>query len=265
MCENLLNTKVAISIVTYNSKHIFHVLDHVKKEFGGDDRFRFVIFDNNSTEEYKKKLKEYEGFADITFYKENNGFGFGHNYNLLRASEEYFLIFNPDIILNRQDLIRMLDDLDQDPTISLLVPKVLNPDGSTQHLIRDRVSVFDYALRFIPFSFVKKMFAKRLASYECRNLPDDRFVDIKIGSGCFMLIRGKDFKAVNGFDERYFMYFEDYDLCRELKKCNKRVVYTPFSNVVHYYERGAHKNSNLFKIFLKSMVEFFNKWGWRLF
>lgn len=258
-------TKVAISIVTYNSKHIFKVLDNIISEFGNDERFRFVIFDNNSSEEYKKQLKKYEHFADITFYHENKGFGFGHNQNLLQANEEYFLIFNPDIILKRDDLLEMLELMENDETISLLVPKVLNSDGSTQHLIRNRVTVFDYALRFIPFGFVKKMFAKRLETYECRNLPDDRNVDIRIGSGCFMLIKGPAYKEINGFDDRYFMYFEDYDLCLELEKRNKRVVYTPFSNVIHYYERGAHKNWKLFKIFMNSMYKFFNKWGWRLF
>ncbi|MDQ0199073.1 glycosyltransferase family 2 protein [Neobacillus ginsengisoli] len=261
----MANAKVAISIVTYNSKHIFKVLENLKQEFGHDPQFRFVIFDNNSTDDYQNRLKEYQDIADITFYHENNGFGFGHNYNLLHASEKYFLVFNPDIILVRDDLLKMIEILDRDETISLLVPKVLNADGTTQHLIRDRVSVFDYFLRFVPFQIVKKMFAGRLASYECRDLPDDRNVEIRIGSGCFMLLRGKDFKDVGGFDDRYFMYFEDYDLCIELKKRNKRIVYTPFSNVTHYYERGAHKNSNLFKIFMKSMYKYFNKWGWKWF
>lgn len=259
------NNNVAISIVTYNSKHIFKVLENLKSEFGDDNRFRFVIFDNNSNDEYKEQLKKYEDFADITFYHENNGFGFGHDYNLMKSTEKYFLIFNPDIILERESLQAMLDKMDKDESISLLVPKVLNSDGTTQHLIRDRVSVFDYALRFVPFKFVKEMFQKRLASYECRDLPDDRDVDIRIGSGCFMLVRGDDFKEVNGFDNRYFMYFEDYDLCLELGKRNKRVVYTPFSQVIHYYERGAHKNSKLFKIFMKSMYKFFDKWGWKLY
>ena len=159
----------------------------------------------------------------------------------------------------------MLQYIEENPSISLLVPKVLNPDGTTQYLIRDRVSVFDYALRYIPFTFVKKMFARRLETYECRNLPDDKYSQIRIGSGCFMLVNGEDFKEVKGFDERYFMYFEDYDLCLELEKRNKKVMYTPFSTVIHYYERGAHKNSKLFKIFMKSMYKFFNKWGWRFF
>ena len=259
------NTKVAISIVTYNSKHIFDVLDNLKKEFGQDKNFRFVIFDNHSNEDYQQQLREYMDFAEITFYHENNGFGFGHNYNLLHAEEKYFLVFNPDIVLVRNDLLKMIDMMEKDSSIALLVPKVLNPDGTVQHLMRDRVSVFDYALRFVPFHFVKKMFHKRLASYELRNISDDHDVDIRIGSGCFMLLRGQDFKEIGGFDDRYFMYFEDYDLCLELKKRNRRIVYTPFSHVVHYYERGAHKNKKLFKIFMQSMYKYFNKWGWRLF
>lgn len=257
--------KVAISIVTYNSKYIFKVLDQLKREFAGDDSVRIIIFDNNSQDEYKKRLAQYQDFADITFYHENNGFGFGHNHNLLQAPEKYFLVFNPDILLTKDSLERMVEYIEANPSVSLLVPKVLNPDGTTQYLIRDRVSVFDYALRYIPFTFVKKMFDKRLESYECRNLPDDRYSQIRIGSGCFMLIRGEDFKEIKGFDERYFMYFEDYDLCLELEKRNKKVMYTPFSTVIHYYERGAHKNSKLFKIFMKSMYKFFNKWGWRFF
>ncbi|MBB6454507.1 GT2 family glycosyltransferase [Salirhabdus euzebyi] len=257
--------KLAISIVTYNSEHIFKVLENIKQEFGDNDSFRFLIFDNNSEEEYRNRLREYQDFADITFNKENNGFGFGHNFNLLSAKEDYFLVFNPDIILTRKNLEEMINIMDHDETIALLVPKVLNADGTTQHLIRDRVSVFDYFLRFVPFKFVKRIFNKRLETYECRRIENSRMTDIRIGSGCFMLIRGNDFKEINGFDDRYFMYFEDYDLCLELKKRGKRVVYTPFSSVVHYYERGAHKNWKLFKLFIKSMVKYFNKWGWRFF
>ncbi|MGJ7910704.1 glycosyltransferase family 2 protein [Neobacillus sp. LXY-1] len=261
----MANAKVAISIVTYNSKHIFNVLDQLKKEFGKDDKFRFVLFDNNSNEDYKNRLKEYQDFAEITFHNENRGFGFGHNYNLLTAPEKYFLVFNPDIILVKEDLLQMIKILDRDESIGLVVPRVLNSDGTPQHLMRDRVSVFDYFLRFVPFQFVKNMFDKRLSTYELRDIPTDREVDIRIGSGCFMLLRSSDFKAVGGFDERYFMYFEDYDLCIKLKQQNKRIVFTPFSQVVHFYERGAHKSGKLFRIFMQSMYKYFNKWGWRWF
>lgn len=252
-----------ISIVTYNSQHIFNVLDNIKEEFGTDRRFKVVVFDNNSNDEYKKKLEEYSDFAQITFHDENKGFGFGHNFNLLQADETYFVVFNPDIILKKENLLEMIYSMEEDPSISMMVPKVLNSDGTKQHLVRNRVSVFDYALRFIPFKIVKNIFHTRLSTYECRDIPDDLLSEVLIGSGCFMLIRGIDFKAVGGFDDRYFMYFEDYDLCLELKKKGKKIIYNPFVSVIHYYERGAHKNFKLFKIFMESMYKFFNKWGWK--
>lgn len=264
-CDKMTYPVVAISIVTYNSEHVFEVLDNLKKEFGSFNDYRICIFDNDSNDDYKERLNTYKDFADITFYPENKGFGFGHNYNLLKCNSKYFLILNPDIIVTRENFLNMLDVMEKDDTISLLVPKILNSDGTVQHLMRHRLTVFDYALRFIPFRFIKKLFDKRLASYECRNIPNDRLVDIRMGSGCFMLIRGNDYQEIDGFDERFFMYFEDNDLCLKLERNNKRTVYTPFSEVVHFYERGSHKNWKLFKIFITSMIKFFNKWGWQFF
>lgn len=69
---------------------------------------------------------------------------------------------------------------------------MLNEDGTTQYLVRQKLDVFDYMLRFIPFQFVKKIFDKRLSIYECRDLSDTETTDIKMGSGCFMLIDRKN-------------------------------------------------------------------------
>lgn len=256
---------ILISIVTYNSRHIFKVLDQLKSEFEDNKQFRFVIFDNNSTVEYKEKLKTYIPFVEVNFYSENKGFGFGHNYNLLEATEDYFLVLNPDVLLKKPDLLNMIEVMESSDKIGLSVPRVLNSDGSPQYLIRNRVSVFDYALRFIPFKFVKKLFDKRLSRYECRDLPLDHNIPVRIGSGCFMLVRNQAYKAVNGFDDRYFMYFEDYDLCLELEKKKYQVMYCPTSTIIHFYEKEAHKSRKLFNIFMQSMYKFFNKWGWKFF
>lgn len=256
---------VLISIVTYNSKHIFKVLDQLKSEFDMNKQFKFVVFDNNSSLEYQEELKTYIPFISVNFYSENNGFGFGHNYNLLQAKEDYFLVLNPDVILKKNDLLNMIQVMESSNRIGLTVPRVLNSDGTTQYLIRNRVSVFDYALRFIPFKVIKKMFNKRLSQYECRNLPLDKNIPVRIGSGCFMLLNSLAYKEVGGFDDRYFMYFEDYDLCLELEKRNYKIIYCPTSTIIHFYEKEAHKNRELFKIFMQSMYKFFNKWGWRFF
>lgn len=257
--------ELLISIVTYNSKEMFRVLDNLRETLATSRFHRIVIFDNHSEPAYQDKLREYEDIADIHFHESNEGFGFGHNYNLLEASAPYYLILNPDVIITKQALEELLALIKTEPDIGLVVPRVLYPDGTPQYLIRERVSVFDYALRFVPFNWVKKLFDKRLASYECRDLPTDRVSQVRIGSGCCMLVRQEAFQAIGGFDPRYFMYFEDYDLCLELGKKNYRILYTPMTTIFHYYGKAAHKSYAMFKIFMRSMRQFFSKWGWKVF
>lgn len=259
------NQSLLISIVTYNSKHIFEVLDQLKQEFSGDDSIKVVIFDNNSDKDYQSKLKTYTDFCDCHFHASNEGFGFGHNYNLLTADAEYFLVLNPDVILTQENLDKLLSEIKRREDCGIIVPKVLNADGTTQHLIRNQVSVWDYFLRFVPFRFIKTLFDKRLARYECRDLSDTEIVPVRIGSGCCMLLKAKAFKEVEGFDSRYFMYFEDYDLCIKLGQQDYQVVYNPLATIIHFYGKEAHKSFKLFKIFMLSMIKFFNKWGWRFF
>ena len=149
---------VVLSIVTYNSKHIFTILDNLKKEFLNSSFLRIMIFDNCSDKAYQEKLSKYADFVELHFHDKNEGFGFGHNYNLLNAEEPFFLIFNPDVIMTRISLENMLMLIQDNPQAGLVVPKVLNSDGTTQYLIRNKVSVFDYALRFIPIKLIKQFF-----------------------------------------------------------------------------------------------------------
>src|SRR5690606_26243677 len=80
-------------------------------------------------------------------------------------------------------------------------------------------------------------------------------------SGCFTLLNLEAVKEVGGYDDRFFMYFEDFDLSRRMHKKYK-TIYFPDVSVYHGYEGGANKNFRLFKIFIKSMIAYFNKWGW---
>lgn len=263
---NMNDTNVTVSIVTHNSDKIFLSLDSLIETLGEDRTIQIRIFDNASEADYRKHLENYLAypFIEIIFYEENKGFGFGHNANLL-GTDGYGIIFNPDIILSENHLREMTDHLAEQPECGLLAPKILNEDGTTQYLIRNHLNVFDYMLRFIPFKFVKKLFAKRLAKFECRDLPDDQDSLVRMISGSFMVADLAKFNEIDGFDERYFMYFEDNDLCRKMEQAGYKAVYSPQFKVVHLYERGAVKSRKLFFIFLQSMRKYFQKWGWQFF
>ncbi len=258
---------ILVSIVTANSQKIFRTLDTLIETVGENPAIELVIFDNDSEEAYREKLKEYLIYPYITiyFHDQNQGFGFGHNHTLLHAENRYGIIFNPDILVEESTIIALVELLKNHPECAMLAPQILNEDGTPQYLIRRRLDVFDYILRFIPFNFVKKMFEKRLSAFECRDLPTDKDSYVRMISGSFMVTDIEKFKKVNGFDERYFMYFEDNDLCMSFEQAGEKLLYTPAHSVIHLYGKGAHRNFKLFRVFLSSMRKFFNKWGWVFF
>ncbi|OJG55302.1 glycosyl transferase, group 2 family protein [Enterococcus haemoperoxidus] len=241
------------------------MLDNLKIELGLESNYDIHIFDNASEQSYIDKLERYRPFIFLHKTEENKGFGYGHNQVLKKVDTCYAVIFNPDVLIRKDALDKMILRIKENEQLAAVCPKVLNSDGTTQYLVRQKLDVFDYMLRFVPFQSVKKLFDKRLSYYECRDLPDNQTTYIKMGSGCFMLIDVDKFKEIGGFDERYFMYFEDNDLCLSFGNAGYKILYTPFETVIHLYEKGAHKNKQLFKIFLQSMIKFFNKWGWRFF
>lgn len=257
--------RITISIVTHNSHHIFNVLDNLKKELGTQSIYEIHIYDNASEQDYVKRLEMYGAFIRLHKGSENLGFGHGHNQILKQADTAYGIIFNPDVLVTKATLDRLVARMRTGTNLAAVCPKVLNEDGTTQYLVRQKLDVFDYMLRFIPSKTIKRLFDKRLSYYECRDLPDDRTSDIKMGSGCFLVVDVAKFQAIDGFDERFFMYFEDNDLCLRFGQKGWRILYTPLETVVHIYEKGAHKSRRLFMIFLQSMGRFFNKWGWRFF
>lgn len=257
--------KIVVSIVTYNSDKIFRALDQLVHVIGDSEHILVKIFDNNSDVAYQNQLKSYLTYPyfSIHFDHENRGFGYGHNQNLLSISEKYGIIFNPDIILEEDVMTPLVQLLQAHPECSMLAPKILSDDGSIQYLNRRKLTVFDYLLRFVPFGFVKKLFNKRLANFECRDLAEDQVSYVRMISGSFMVVDLEKFQEVAGFDERYFMYFEDNDLCMKMEQAGYKLLYTPKISVMHLYERGAVKSRKLFKIFMQSMKKFFDKWGWQ--
>lgn len=263
-----MDAAVTVSIVTYNSPYIFKTLDSFKKNILNDLPVTILIHDNGSDKAYLDKLHSYES-DQIHIYASghNAGFGHGHNANLALTHDPYFLICNPDIIVNRTAFLKIWQFLQKNSRtqkIAMVAPKIVGPKGEVQHLIRRRLDVFDYILRFIPFKFVNRIFHKRLSRYECRDLKDVR-QSVNYVSGAFMFASTEALKRIKGFDEQFFMYFEDNDICDRLRQKGYQLWYIPDAQVIHFYGKASHRSWWGFRVFLKSMRQYFNKWGWQFF
>ena len=86
---------------------------------------------------------------------------------------------------------------------------------------------------------------------------------VPFAQGSFLVIRTELFRQLGGFDERYFLYMEDADLCRRVNEVSE-LRYCPKAEVIHKWGKGSHKNFKLFCIHVKSMIAYFGKWGWKL-
>ena len=115
--------------------------------------------------------------------------------------------------------------------------------------------------RFFGWGPFRKYVDRRNERFELHHSGYNREMDVPILSGSFMMLRTSVLEEVGLFDERFFMYLEDFDLCRRIGEVS-RTVYYPEVSVTHEYEKGSYFNRRLFGYHVVSAVKYFNKWGW---
>lgn len=195
----------------------------------------------------------------------NIGYGRGHNLAIERTSSRYHLVLNPDIDIEPDALVKALGFLDANPDLGLLTPRIGDEQGHIQYLCRRYPAVLDLFVRgFLP-SGIRPLFSRRLSRYEMQDVINENEVvwDPPIVSGCFMLFRTNVLKKLAGFDARYFLYFEDYDLSLRTHDV-ARIAYQPAVRVRHHGGGAARKGAAHIRMFAASAFRFFNRFGWKL-
>ena len=230
-----------------------------------------MLVDNSCDVAYRSTLSEQmPGYPAADFFRidysparENRGFGAGQNRGLQGIDSDMHLILNPDVELETGALQAGLAHLHDDPGIALLSPRVCDVDGRQEFLCKRYPSVFVLLLRAFAPAFIRNRFRARLDRYEMVDVCSAGVpADIPLATGCFMLSPTAGLRAIDGFDERYFLYFEDFDLSLRLAS-QGRLVYDPAMRIVHHGGYAARKGLRHIKYFIASGIRFFNTYGWR--
>lgn len=199
----------------------------------------------------------------------NIGYGRGHNLAIMDSQCDYHLVLNPDVILAFDAVYCAVNFMQQYSQAGVLAPSVKQANGNPEYLCKRYPAVLDLILRGFAPVLLKRLFRKRLAHYEMRDLIKcnpiscDPVWDVPLLSGCFMFFRGKLIRDLGGFDPAYFLYFEDYDLSIRLAKY-ARTVYVPEVKITHFGGYAARKGWHHIKMFMRSAVRFYHIHGWRL-
>jgi GT2 family glycosyltransferase len=257
--------ELTISLISHNSKKDLELLLPSLFLALSDISAEILLIDNCSDDSTIEFIKRNYPEIFVRKNKSRLGYGANHNQNLAIAKGKFIVLMNADMVLTQESLFLLLKFMDRRHSdIGIVAPRVLNEDGTLQYLNKRYPGILDLFLRrFVPDK-LKYLFDKRLGYYEMRDVGYDSIIDVPFLSGAFMFCRTDLIKAVSGFDERYFLYFEDVDLCRRVQKTH-RTVYYPDAVVTHRWGRAAHKNLKWTIVFMKSAVQYFNKWGCQLF
>ncbi len=245
----------------------FHNEDEIEKAVDSIIRFtpeniskKIVIADNSASfggdgPGRLKRLSEKYPEVFILPMPENGGFGHAHNAAQRLYKADFAAIVNPDILLTGDVFTPLTDYLNANKKCMIAVPRITDPDGKLLAVYRLDPTVFDMFLRrFVPG------FKKRKAAHTLQDKDYSRPFSLPFAQGSFLLIRKDMFDKVGGFDERYFLYMEDADLCRTLRQFGT-VDYVPNASVIHSWHRESKKSFKAFGYHFKSMISYFKKWG----
>ncbi|HZJ31173.1 MAG TPA: glycosyltransferase family 2 protein [Vicinamibacterales bacterium] len=215
-------------LVNYNSGgELRRALESIDRESAGP--WEGVVVDNASTDGSERTAVAFES-TQLLRNRENVGFGRGVNQGVAACTADRILIMNPDCRLATGALPPLMAVLDADPRCAIAAPRILDPDGSPQGNARGDPDM-------LTGLFGRTSTLRRSLSgldVARRNvITADAPTEVDWVSGACMLVRRDALASVGGFDERYFMYWEDADLCRRLRDRGYTILYVPGSSAVH--------------------------------
>ena len=215
--------------------------------------------------ECRAVLAEYAACEQIEFEllvpRKNSGYGAGHNLAMASLSGRFHLILNPDVMLSRRAISVALETMSVHNECVLLGPVGSGSDGSSLHLAKAFPSMWTLALRaFAPPCLRRR--SRAVARYELRDQPTEIVRRGPLVSGCCMWVRRDVFDEVGGFDDGYFLYFEDFDLSMRMAR-HGTVIEHRGVTIIHHGGKASRKGWRHLLWFSVSATRFFNRWGWK--
>jgi GT2 family glycosyltransferase len=254
--------KITASVVLYDTdlSKVGSLIKSLEKQTYNCE-LSLVVIDYSINSKYKKIFKS--SLFNIQYYsKKNKGFGSGHNYALNATKESDFHVFlNPDIYFEENLFHELSKYLDQNKQCVACSPIIRNVDNSHQLSGRETPSFINLFLRRFASNFI---ITQTLNVNDLNDFRDSKnyYINSPSISGAFIFIRKNILSLTNGFDERYFMYMEDFDFSRRIKQFGE-IHYIKKLSINHHFARGSYYKLNLFYHHLISYLKF--KFKFKLF
>lgn len=253
---------VSIIFVYFNTpSEILKAIKSVKKACGRYS-YEVIVVDNESSKKIPKKTFELE---EIIYLKNKNvGYGAGLNFGTEKAKGKFLVLSNPDLIFEKNSVEKMIEKMNEDSSIGIIGPAFLDEKNKIRRVGNDIPTLPNsiFALSSLGNIFPHNYFSNK---YFINKFDRKSEQEIPVLCGACMVIKRETFKKIKGFDKRFFMYFEEADICLRINKLGLRVVYYPIARVIHYVGRSSTDLKWITRTYEKSRLEFLRKhYGWLL-
>lgn len=269
--NNILSHSVDITliIVNYNVKeylaNLLYSVDRAKHNLS----LQIIVVDNDSRDGSLSYLKPRFPGVEFIANAKNVGFGSANNQAIKIAKGKYTLLVNPDVLISENTLVTLYEHMENNPGTGACGCKILNPDGTFAPESRRSVPTPANALWKV--LGLTNLFPenRRFSEYYLGWMNPDEQGKVPVLSGSFMFFRTDLLQKLEGFDERFFMYGEDIDLCYRVAKEGYDIDYVPSTSIIHYKGESTKKDNLRYVItFNKALYQFFDKhysYGYTLF
>ncbi len=249
------NPEVSIIVVNYNTGEFLQKC--LKSIPSGCE---VIVIDNASTDDSLQKA--IDGFPNFKYYKFSKNLGFARacNAGVYLSRGKYLLFLNPDSVIVKKGFKRCMKLIKKKRDAGAVTGKVIYPSGIIQPNVRKEGGVLNFL--FGRTSFLKKLFPGSVFEknyfYEEKELQYER--EVALAAAMFFLVKKDIFLSIGGFDERFFLYWEDFDLSVRLRKNGLKIYYVPETVAVHYLGKSAEKNKKFAQMHkLKGFYNFIKK------
>lgn len=225
---------LTIAILNYNSgEYLLKCVDSMEL-VKGEANIKTIVIDNNSSDDSLEKVKLKKNIQ-IVENDRNMGFSKGYNSALKNVKTEFVLLLNPDCILEKGVIKKILEDF-EDETVGAASCKIVLPDG--------KVDLTAHRGFPTPWASLLYMLGND-SKYHLTDLLNQQVHEVDAISGAFFMTRKSVLEKVGFLDERFFLYGEDLDLCLRIKKAGFKVIYDPTVETTHYkgISSGLKKHS----------------------
>jgi hypothetical protein len=238
-------------LVRKNLKNIFKNTSNLK--------FEVIAVDNDSRDGTTEMIKTEFPEVKSIFNDYNAGFAKANNQGIKIAQGRYVLLLNPDMRVKPGTLETMVKWMDEHPEAGVAGCKLIKEDGEVVPHVRRYPSIFDQAMIILK---VPHICSKVLDHYLWRDFDYDKEQEVDSIRGSFFMIRREVLDKLGGLDERYFLWFEEVDFCKQVREAGYKVMYTPVTECFDYVGKSFAQvpTGKLQNIFQDSMIKYFKKW-----